>query len=251
MKPIGKRTRERCDFFRGTKEAAMSLRFFRVNLGLLILVFGVVPSAVAQDAIQWHRDYAQARDQAAHSGLPILIEVGATWCLPCKKMDATTFRDPRIVRLVNTRYVPVKLDGDHDQDLVKNLRVDMFPTVILAHADGSIIRRLSGFQTAEQLLVPLNETVALATGPRPVVRSGAAELLAQAKRDHAARFDLACLERCFAILREHPNTPEASEAARMVLSLRGDPDRLRQALGRLELLTGVPAASVTQVGGER
>ncbi len=45
----------------------------------------------------------------------ILIDVYTDWCGWCKKMDASTFKDPKIIEYVNENYYCVKLDGE-DKD---------------------------------------------------------------------------------------------------------------------------------------
>jgi len=40
----------------------------------------------------------------------ILYEFTADWCPPCKKRERTTFRNPQVVKLINTNYIPVRID---------------------------------------------------------------------------------------------------------------------------------------------
>ena len=40
----------------------------------------------------------------------VLYEFTADWCPPCKKRERTTFRNPAVVKKINTNYIPVRVD---------------------------------------------------------------------------------------------------------------------------------------------
>ena len=42
----------------------------------------------------------------------IFIDAYTTWCGWCKKMDASTFKDPTVVKYMNERYYAVKLNAE-------------------------------------------------------------------------------------------------------------------------------------------
>jgi thioredoxin-related protein len=45
----------------------------------------------------------------------IYIDVYTKWCGWCKRMDASTFEDSKVISYMNTHYYPVKLDAEtHD-----------------------------------------------------------------------------------------------------------------------------------------
>lgn len=60
--------------------------------------------------------------EAANKAQPkkIIIDVYTDWCGPCKRMDATTFKDETIVKYINENFHPVKLDAEHGTDIVFN-----------------------------------------------------------------------------------------------------------------------------------
>jgi len=47
----------------------------------------------------------------------ILVDVYTDWCGWCKRMDATTFSDPQLVKYVNENYYAVKLDAEHKEPI--------------------------------------------------------------------------------------------------------------------------------------
>ena len=48
---------------------------------------------------------------------PLIVDVYTDWCGWCKRMDATTFRDPAVVKYVSDRFHPVKLNAEQTADI--------------------------------------------------------------------------------------------------------------------------------------
>ena len=49
---------------------------------------------------------------------PLIIDVYTDWCGWCKRMDATTFKDPRVAEYVSANFYAVKLDAEQKGDIV-------------------------------------------------------------------------------------------------------------------------------------
>jgi thioredoxin-related protein len=106
-------------------------------------------SALAQDPeVQWRSDYSKARQEAVEKGRLIVIDVGTENCFYCKQLDLRTFRDPAVVRLLNERCVPLKIDANQQARLAADLRADTFPTLVFATAEGKILGTQVGFVEA-------------------------------------------------------------------------------------------------------
>jgi thioredoxin-related protein len=122
---------------------------FPVALALASLPFA--GGAASADDVKWRTDYAAARKEAAETGRPLLLDFGTEACFWCKKLDATTFRDPKVVKLLNEQFVPVKIDASRHPQLTGALKIDGFPTLILAAADGKVLGRHAGYADVSQL----------------------------------------------------------------------------------------------------
>ena len=48
---------------------------------------------------------------------PILIDIGAVWCHWCHVMDQTTYSDPNVAVMINSYFVPIKVDTDERPDI--------------------------------------------------------------------------------------------------------------------------------------
>lgn len=216
-----------------------------ISLVLALLAMFGSPSFLSAQEVSWYQDYASARQEARATGRPVLYNFSTTWCGYCRKLEVTTFQDPRVRRLLRDYFVAVKLDGDREFGLVADLGISVFPTLIVSDAAGQIIFRHNGFLEADHLVSTLEQVKGRATAselPLPSKQrqnwggQTAATLLAQARADAEAGLDLACLQRCLILLHNHPHSPEV-EAARILLhNVKSEPARLAQLQRQLQLL---------------
>jgi thioredoxin 2 len=86
--------------------------------------------------------------QVKRSSLPVVVDIWAPWCGPCKMMApayeaAANELEPH-VRLI-------KLNSDNEQAVAAKLRIRSIPTMILFHG-GHEVGRTSGAMTAGQIV---------------------------------------------------------------------------------------------------
>ncbi len=145
----------------------------------LMLVLAATPfasgTASAQE-VKWRNDYAAARKEATETGRPLLLDFGTDACFWCKKLDATTFRDPKIVKLLNEQFIPVKIDANKHPRLTEALNVESFPTLVLATPEGKVVGRHVGYAEVAQL------TGLLGKAPAPVPAKAIAPAAPVAKK---------------------------------------------------------------------
>jgi len=126
------------------------------------------PPAAA--AIVWRSDYQQARKEAQEKKLPLILDFCMQGCIPCRRLEETTFRDPRVLAIVGEKFVALKVEQERDPNLVKALRIHGFPTIVLAGPDGSILNTLEGYQEAPALIHALQRAIAGTTNPEWMLR---------------------------------------------------------------------------------
>ena len=61
--------------------------------------------------IKWYT-FEEAVEQAKKNPKKIFVDVYTSWCGWCKRMDATTFTHPVIVKYMNEKYYAVKLNAE-------------------------------------------------------------------------------------------------------------------------------------------
>jgi thioredoxin:protein disulfide reductase len=103
--------------------------------------------------------YDAARLSAAEAQhKPVLIDFGADWCIPCREMEHTTFRNPAVISEAR-RFVTLHADLTHldrrNDDLVSEYRIQGVPTLVLLDGSGSIRKRMVGYISADEMLQSL------------------------------------------------------------------------------------------------
>lgn len=63
------------------------------------------------DGIQWV-SFEEAVKLSEKNPKKIFIDVYTHWCGWCKKMDASTFKEPEVVSFINANFYPVKLNAE-------------------------------------------------------------------------------------------------------------------------------------------
>ena len=90
-------------------------------------------------AISW-RDWNEDAFRAAKAeGKPVLLTLGATWCHWCHVMDQTSYSDPRVIELVNSRFIPVRVDVDQRPDISLRYNQGGYPSVAFFTETGEFI----------------------------------------------------------------------------------------------------------------
>ena len=67
----------------------------------------------------------------------VLVDFGAEWCPPCKKMEPVL---NQFMKQNATKLTLVKMDGGVETELMKTLNVDALPTFIL-YKNGKEVKR--------------------------------------------------------------------------------------------------------------
>ncbi len=84
----------------------------------------------------WNEDaFLDARAQDK----PVLLTLGATWCHWCHVMDQTSYSDPRVIELINARFIPVRVDVDQRPDISLRYNQGGFPSVAFITGEGEFI----------------------------------------------------------------------------------------------------------------
>lgn len=101
---------------------------FKKILLLLIIVFSLSNTIDAQEKIEW-LSFEEAVKKNEKEPKKFLIDMWTTWCGWCKKMDATTFGNPKIAKIVNEHYYAVKFNAESKDTMIIGGRtfVNEFP----------------------------------------------------------------------------------------------------------------------------
>jgi uncharacterized protein len=75
----------------------------------------------------------------------VLLDLGAVWCHWCHVMEDITFRDPKVIALVNQCYIAVRVDQDARPDLSNRHEDYGWPATVVFNSDGSEIVKRQGY----------------------------------------------------------------------------------------------------------
>ncbi len=94
-----------------------------------------------------------------------MIDFGTKTCRYCILMDQTTFRDPKVISVMNERFIPLKIDAEVEVDLANYLRIASYPTILLAGPDLKILATVASYKEAGEFHEILQRNLAQLTSP--------------------------------------------------------------------------------------
>jgi thioredoxin-related protein len=114
--------------------------------------------APAPVQVVWRTDYNAARKEAQEKGLPLLVVIGTEDCFYCRKLEGGPLKDPAVTNLLAGSYIPLKLDAGRTPELAKALKVQLYPTTVLAGPDGKIHAFIEGYIETDRFADQLKRT---------------------------------------------------------------------------------------------
>lgn len=101
-----------------------------------------------------NHDYKANKLQAAREDKYLLLTFSADWCMPCKVMEETVFKDNQIVSHLNEHFVEMKVDIDDFDgiNLKQHFKVERVPTFIMLNKNDEIVGRYSRSMSTEKML---------------------------------------------------------------------------------------------------
>jgi thioredoxin 1 len=83
---------------------------------------------------------------------PVLIEFGATWCIPCQQMQPVM---KKVEGDYQGRLSVIVVDTDKRRDLAKTFGVRVMPTLVFLDEKGKEFKRLFGGSSYEEITAVL------------------------------------------------------------------------------------------------
>ncbi|WP_448698168.1 thioredoxin fold domain-containing protein [Mucilaginibacter sp. AW1-3] len=137
---------------------------------LIILLYLYIPVlATAQTTgvrfeqnLSWEQILAKARTEHKY----IFLDCFATWCGPCRQMDAKVYPTDSVSQALNPRFISVKVQFDTTRNddqmtrawyadahrILESYKVNAFPTFLFFNDQGEIIHRGVGYLKPQEFI---------------------------------------------------------------------------------------------------
>jgi thiol:disulfide interchange protein DsbD len=107
-------------------------------------------------------DIEKAMARAHQQGKPVILDYYADWCTDCMRMEASTFKDPRVVTALK-RFELLQANVTENNDAAKNVKKKFSvlgpPSMLIFGANGEERKELRfyGYKNAEEFLALLDK----------------------------------------------------------------------------------------------
>ncbi|HUU53333.1 MAG TPA: thioredoxin family protein [Armatimonadota bacterium] len=98
---------------------------------------------VERGEIAWSYDFEAGLAAAKEANKPVMVDVFATWCAPCKMLDENVFSRADVAE-ASKSFVTIRVDGDKYPEIRQQLNVNSYPTVLFLTPEGREMNRSMG-----------------------------------------------------------------------------------------------------------
>lgn len=135
---------------------------------LALLPFAV-HTAEKKGSIAWEPWSDSVFDRARKEKKFVLLDLEAVWCHWCHVMDEKTYSDPKVIKLIQTHFIPLRVDQDSRPDLSNRYEDYGWPATIVFNAEGGEIVKRQGYIPPEEMTAMLEAIIKDPT-PGPSVK---------------------------------------------------------------------------------
>jgi thioredoxin-related protein len=154
------------------------------SLLISVLFLGVTIKSIAQTSyviskgnsgirFEQFLNWQQVVEKAKAERMFIFVDCFTTWCGPCKRMEKDVYSDEQIGKLVNQKFISIKVQLDsttNDNDFVRiwyddasdfkmKYEIITVPTYLFFSPDGNVLHRGAGYLSVNEFTSLVNATL--------------------------------------------------------------------------------------------
>ncbi|MCU7939328.1 MAG: thioredoxin domain-containing protein [gamma proteobacterium symbiont of Bathyaustriella thionipta] len=114
-------------------------------------VFSLETPQTDNETIKWHEWSNDTFELAREENKLVLLDIGAQWCQFCKKMEAVTYKDPDVIKIINDHYIAIKADIEESGDVQMLYSSFGVPGTIILNADRDELNKRLGYIAPQQM----------------------------------------------------------------------------------------------------
>jgi thioredoxin-related protein len=116
--------------------------------------------------MEWLTNLEHAKEEASRAKKLILLQFEMDGCGGCKKLEATTYKDEKVIDEMNNWFVLLKLDLIKDREARKILGAYWTPAFYFLDQNGNSYFHFNGYLPAEEFRAMLRLGIAETIMPR-------------------------------------------------------------------------------------
>jgi len=116
--------------------------------------------------MNWLTNLEQAKEESVKTHKPILLQFEMDGCGGCKKLNATTYKDLKVIDEMNEWFVLLKLDLIKDREIRKSLGAYWTPAMYFLDQNGNSYFHFNGYLPADEFRAMLRLGIAETIMPR-------------------------------------------------------------------------------------
>ena len=113
---------------------------------LLLTIFPFfLHATTTAEKVSFHQgSFTTAKSKAAQEGKLVFVDFVASWCMPCRWMDETTFTNPALAKYVKDNYIAVKIDIDDFDGFAykQQYNIKLLPSILVFDSKGKLLDKI-------------------------------------------------------------------------------------------------------------
>lgn len=133
--------------------AFLKKSMFALILGCLVNQL-LVANIIGNQGIQFYNgSWDGLLSMARSQNKPIFVEMSASWCMPCKKMQQYVFTEPDIGDFYNSNFINyiVDIDTEEGKKIKKRFNISSIPDLFYLKPNGEILVRETGMKNKDEM----------------------------------------------------------------------------------------------------